>query len=156
MQMKRWMWSCAASVAMTAAAIGVGAAQDARGATADTRTGASVTMTGCLEGPLNTGDEYALSFEPQPVRGAGVTRFRLTNVTMKPMPAKDATYLIVGNDEQLSAQLGRQVQIVGAIVPPPTQERAVTGTSGLTAPAATATVRAQSVRRVADKCSPRK
>jgi hypothetical protein len=145
MQMKRLLWSCAASVAISAGAITVDAAQDTKGA--------SLTMTGCLEGPINTGDEYALSFEPQPVRGAGVARFRLTNVTMKPMPAKDAIYVIVGNDEQLSAQVGRQVQIVGAIVPPPTQEGAVTGTSGLTAPAATATVRAQSVRRVADKCA---
>ena len=147
MQIKHLIWSCAASVAITAAAITVDAAQDTKGA--------SLTMTGCLEGPINTGDEYALSFEPQPVRGAGVSRFRLTNVTMKPMPAKDATYVIVGNDEHLAAQVGRQVQIVGAIVPPPTQERAVTGTSGLTAPATTTTVRAQSVSRVADKCAAR-
>jgi hypothetical protein len=132
------------------------AAQDAKGMAGMRSTSSEITMSGCLEGPLNTGDEYALSFEPEPVRGAGVTRFRLTNVTMKPMPAKGATYIIVGNQEQLSAQLGRRVEIVGAIVPPPTQEGAVTGTSGLTAPAATPTVRARSVRRGAEECSTKK
>jgi hypothetical protein len=142
------------------AAIAVGSvavsAQEAKGTPEKRSTSGEVTMSGCLEGPINTGDEYALSFEPEPVRGAGVTRFRLTNVTMKPMPAADATYVVIGNQEQLSAQLGRRVQIVGTIVPPPRQDTAVTGTSGLTAPAATPTVRAQSVRRVADKCAPRK
>ena len=117
MDTRRWVGSCVMSMAIGTAWATGDAAQDAKGTAADKGPASGqVTLSGCLEGPINTGDEYALSFEPEPIRGAGVTRFRLTNVTMQPMPAKDAMYVIVGDDEQLSAQLGRQVRIVGTIV----------------------------------------
>ena len=98
----------------------------------------TVTISGCLQGPLPA-DEYS------PSAGAASTpdiTLRLTNVTMKPMPAGSATYLVIGSEKQLSAQLGHQVQIVGTTQP----ARAAT---------AEPAVRVESVRMLSAKCSER-
>lgn len=125
-------------------------------------------ITGCLQGPIAS-DEYASSgFGPQGVAEPSAT-FRLTNVTMKPMPPRGATYLIVGDEKQLSAQLGHHVQIVGTVVAPaprgttgaapadPTADEYYESRTGKTASSTPGAadepvVRVESVRMVSTKC----
>lgn len=116
---KRWMGTCVMSIAIGATSVAGLDAQGAQARATDKPDGKkqTVTITGCLQGPLPA-DEYSLSFGPETAEGTSEVgpTFRLTNVTMKAMPASGATYLVIGSEKQLSAHLGHQVQIVGTIV----------------------------------------
>ena len=144
MQTRRWVGACVMSVAIGTASVAM-AAQDTKGTASDKRsTSREVTMSGCLEGPINTGDEYA--------RSAVEARFRLSNVTMTPA-SKGSVFILAGDGLALAPHVGRQVQIVATMV----DAAQPTGTSGSKQAAmGEPTVRVQSVRRIADKCSTRK
>jgi hypothetical protein len=138
---KRLMETCVMSIAMGAIC---GAGIAAQGATAKSTAAQdagkqTVTVTGCLQGPVPV-DEYAPSAADA---SAGGATFRLTNVTTKPMPANGTTYLVIGSEKQLTAQLGHQVQIVGTAQP---------GRGG----AAESAVRVESVRMLSTKCGARR
>ena len=159
---RRWIGTCVMGIAIGAISVAGIAAQNAKPKT--------VTLAGCLQGPI-AGDEYAQSgFGPERASAASAT-YRLTNVTTTPAGA--VTYLVIGNEKQLSAQLGHQVQIVGTVVTPqprgttggtpapPTADEYYESTAGkpgqpTRAAAGEPTVRAESVRMVSAKCSPRR
>jgi hypothetical protein len=160
------------SIAIGATSVAGIDAQSAKAADKPDGGKQTLTITGCLQGPI-AGDEYALSgFGPKGVSEATAT-FRLTNVTTKSTPAGAVTYLIVGNEKQLSAQLGHQVQIVGTVVTPrprgttgdtpapPTADEYYESTAGkpgqpARAAAGEPTVRVESVRMVSTSCSQRR
>jgi hypothetical protein len=169
---KRWMGTCVMSIAIGAISVAGSDAQSAKAADKPDGAKQTLTLTGCLQGPI-AGDEYAQSgARPARVSEANAT-YRLTNVTVKPAPAGAVTYLVVGNERQLSAQLGHQVEIVGPVVTPqprgttggtpapPTADEYYESTAGKPAQAARVTageptVRVESVRMVSAKCSPRR
>jgi hypothetical protein len=144
----RWIGTCAVAIAIGGAPIaGIDTAGAQTKATSRPDDQKTLTLTGCLQGPLQLGDEYANSFPSDVTTGTSGREmaYRLTSVTSKQPGAAD-TYVLMGTEKQLSAHLGHQVQIVAAPAPQPT--RVSNGQAAL---------RVESVKMVSAKCAqPRK
>lgn len=141
----KWIGTCAVVVLVSATAVGGSQASGPQAKATERRDDQKkVTLTGCLQGPLQLGDEYANSFPSDVATGTSGREiaYRLANVATKE-PGGSDTYMLMGTEKLLSPHLGHQVQIVGMAAPQPT--RVSNGQSAL---------RVESVKMVSAKCAP--
>jgi hypothetical protein len=145
MRTNRWIGTCAVVILVGATPVAgtQGSGPQAK-ATERRDDQKKLTLTGCLQGPLQLGDEYANSFPSDVTTGTSGREmaYRLTGVATKE-PGGIDTYVLMGFEKQLSPHLGHQVQIVGTAAPQPT--RVSNGQSAL---------RVESVKMVSAKCAP--